>query len=370
MALNYTRVIPPRQPRLCYKAGAPGTGDPVAGDNGPMQITVLAGGVGGARFTRGLRHHLDTHGEAWDPVTEEGTRITVIGNTGDDITLLGLRICPDLDTLLYTLGGGVCEEQGWGREGESHAVATELHQLGAGPDWFTLGDRDLGTHLARTQWLNAGQTLSEVTSSLARRWGLPERGMTVVPVTDEPIETHVVIDDGRPGAPEGAERAVHFQQWWVQLRAAVPARRFITAGLNRASAAPGVLSAIREADVVLLPPSNPVVSVGIIASVPGVRDALRGTRAPVVGVSPIIDGAPVRGHAQACLAPLGVPVTAAGVAGLYRDFLNGWVVDDADATAAYPSSLTVEHRDLLMRDVPAAGEIAGHTLSLAGRLRS
>ncbi|MGB5953646.1 MAG: 2-phospho-L-lactate transferase [Ornithinimicrobium sp.] len=335
-----------------------------------MQITVLAGGVGGARFIRGLRHHLDTHGAAWDPSTGTGARITVVGNTGDDITLLGLRICPDLDTVLYTLGGGVAEEQGWGRDQESYAVANELRALEVGPDWFTLGDRDLGTHLARTQWLSAGHSLTDVTARLARRWGLPERGIDLIPVTDEPIETHVVIADegqGEYGA-DSAERAVHFQQWWIQLQASVPARRFITAGLNRASAAPGVLSAIREADVVLIPPSNPVVSVGIITSVPGVRDALRGTRAPVVGVSPIIDGAPVRGHAQACLAPLGIPVTAAGVAGLYRDFLNGWLVDDADADADY-GSVRVEHRDLLMRDVPSASAIAGQALTLAETLR-
>ncbi|CAN5508465.1 2-phospho-L-lactate transferase [soil metagenome] len=333
-----------------------------------MQITVLAGGVGGARFVRGLRHHLDTHGATWDHAAQKGDRITVIGNTGDDITLLGLRICPDLDTLLYTLGGAVHEEQGWGRTGESYAVHTELRALGAGPDWFSLGDRDLGTHLARTQWLNQGRSLSQVTTALATRWSLPDRGIELLPTTDDPIETHVVIADDRPDADEGAERAVHFQQWWVQMHAAVPAQRFTIAGLNRATPAPGVLAAIREADVVLLPPSNPVVSIGIITSVPGVRDALRGTRAPVVGVSPIIDGAPVRGHAHACLAPLGVPVTAAGVAGLYRDFLDGWLVDDKDADDDY-GVVPVRHRDLLMADVAGAAALAADALSLAAGLR-
>ncbi len=271
---------------------------------------------------------------------------------------------PDLDTLLYTLGGSVHEEQGWGRAGESFLAQSELRELGVQPTWFGLGDRDMGTHLARSHWLAEGLSYSGVTHRLATRWGLPSRGITLLPVTDEPIETHVVIADDTPGADSGAERAVHFQQWWVQMRAAVPALRFVVAGLSRATAAPGVLQAIREADVVLLPPSNPVVSIGIIAGVPGVRDALRGTRAPVVGVSPIIAGAPVRGHADACLAPLGVPVTAAGVAGLYRDFLDGWLVDDLDADAAYPG-VRVHCRDLHMRNVDHAGAIAASALALA-----
>ncbi len=349
-----------------------------------MQITVLAGGVGGARFIRGLRHHLDHHGQGWNPDTGKGTHITVIGNTGDDITLFGLRVCPDLDTLLYTLGGGVHEEQGWGRDDESFRAQTELRVLGVEPQWFGLGDHDLGTHLARSQWLAQGLTLSEVTARLASRWDLPASGITLLPATDVPIETHVVIADPIDrDSDTDAERAVHFQQWWVQMRAAVPAKRFVVAGLSQATAAPGVLAAIREADVVLLPPSNPVVSIGIIAGVPGVRDALRGSRAPVVGVSPIIGGAPVRGHADACLAPLGVPVTAAGVAGLYRDFLNGWLVDTQDAPVsgnattaglsygrgASGSPLSVRALDLRMRDVESAAAIAAAALDLAASLR-
>ncbi|MGB3830126.1 MAG: 2-phospho-L-lactate transferase [Ornithinimicrobium sp.] len=334
-----------------------------------MQITVLAGGVGGARFIRGLRHHLDRTGLRWDPDTGTGAQITVVGNTGDDITLYGLRVCPDLDTLLYTLGGAVHEDQGWGRAEETFLAQHELRELGVQPTWFGLGDRDMGTHLARSLWLSEGASLSEVTARLATRWGLPDRGITLLPATDEPIETHVVIADETPGAEPDAERAVHFQQWWVQLRAAVPARRFVVAGLARATAAAGVLPAIREADIVLLPPSNPVVSIGIIAGVPGVRDALRGTRAPVVGVSPIIAGAPVRGHADACLAPLGVPVTASGVAGLYADFLDGWLVDDADADASYPGA-RVRARDLHMRSVEQAADIAGSAMELAHDIAS
>lgn len=327
-----------------------------------MRIAALTGGVGGARFLRGLVHHVRQSVPAGSP-----PEITVIGNTGDDITVAGVRVCPDLDTVLYTLGGGVDDRQGWGRADETHAVQEELRTLGVGPDWFTLGDRDIATHLARSLWLGQGRSLSEVTGRLAARWGLPDLGVRLLPVTDTPIETHVVVE----GDQEVPERAMHFQQWWIEHRAGIPALRFTVAGLDRAVPAPGVLDALRGADVVLLPPSNPVVSIGIILGVPGVRDALRGTRAPVVGVSPIIGGEPVRGHADACLAPLGVEVSAAGVAGLYEDFLDGWLVDEVDAGAGgYPARTRVAARDLHMRDVPSAAAIAGAALDLARRLRT
>ena len=330
-----------------------------------MQITVLSGGVGGARFVRGLLAALREREGTED--SPDRSSVTVIGNTGDDITLFGLRVCPDLDSLLYTLGGAVDESQGWGREGDTRHVVQELAALGVQPQWFGLGDLDLGTHVARSLWLGQGLTLSEVTARLAARWGLPEQGVTLLPVTDTPIETHVVVD-GDDG-PDGPERAIHFQEWWVRHRAALPAHRFTVAGLGSARPARGVLEAVRGADVVILPPSNPVVSIGIILGVPGVRDALRGTRAPVVGVSPLIGGRPVRGHADACLAPLGVEVSAAGVAGLYADLLSGWLVDDADAGADYPARVRVESHDLLMRDVDGAARIAGAALDLADRLR-
>ncbi|HEY7717843.1 MAG TPA: 2-phospho-L-lactate transferase [Pedococcus sp.] len=323
-----------------------------------MRITALAGGVGGARFVRGLRAHLDRTPDL------AGSTVTVIGNTGDDISLFGLRVCPDLDTLLYTLGGGVHEGQGWGRAEETHRVQGELAAYGAEPQWFALGDQDFGTHIARSQWLGLGLTLSEVTERLARRWGLPDRGITLLPMTDSPVETHVVVDEG-----EGP-RAVHFQEWWVRMQAAVPASRFVAVGMDRATPAPGVLDAIRAADVVLLPPSNPVVSIGIILGVPGVRDALRGTAAPVVGVSPLISGRPVRGHADACLAAIGVETTAAAVAGLYEDFLDGWLVAPEDeAQLAGRPRLAVRGRPLLMTDVDAAADIAGAALDLAASLR-
>ena len=324
-----------------------------------MRITALAGGVGGARFLRGLRAHLDR-----TPALADST-VTVIGNTGDDITLFGLRVCPDLDTVMYTLGGGINEEQGWGRTDETHAVQQELAAYGAVPQWFGLGDRDVGTHVIRSQWLGQGVPLSEVTARLSARWGLPEQRVTLLPMSDSPVETHVVVDEG-----EGP-RAVHFQEWWVRMRAAVPASRFVAVGMDRAAAAPGVLDAIREADVVLLPPSNPVVSIGIILGVPGVRDALRGSRAPVVGVSPLIGGAPVRGHADACLSAIGVESTTSAVAGLYADFLDGWLVDDADkALADQPGRLRVVARPLWMHDVPSTADIAGAALDLDLSLRT
>ncbi|MBM6405940.1 2-phospho-L-lactate transferase [Phycicoccus sp. CSK15P-2] len=319
-----------------------------------MRITALAGGVGGARFVRGLRHHLDTTPGLAD------SEVTVVANTGDDITLFGLRVCPDVDTLLYTLGDGVEESQGWGRADESHTVQTELAAYGAQPQWFTLGDRDLGTHVVRSQLLGQGWTPSQVTARLADRWGLPGRRIRLLPMTDAPVETHVVVEDG------DGETAIHFQEWWVRHQTSVPARRFVVAGLDRAAAAPGVLDAIRTADVVLLPPSNPVVSIGIVLGVAGVRDVLRGTTAPVVGVSPIISGRPVRGHADACLTAIGVESTAGAVAGLYEDFLDAWLVDPADGDVRLPRArVEVFDGPLLMTDVPAAGRIAAHALRLA-----
>ena len=321
-----------------------------------MHITALAGGVGGARFLRGLLAHIDRTPEL------EGSHVTVIGNTGDDITLFGLRVCPDLDTVLYTLGGGVNEAQGWGRADETHHVQGELAAYGVSPQWFGLGDRDVGTHVARSLWLGQGLSLSQVTARLADRWGLPARGVTLLPMTDTPVETHVVLDEG------GVERAVHFQEWWVRLQAAVPARRFVVAGMDQAVAAPGVLDAIRTADLVVLPPSNPVVSIGIILGVPGVRDALRGSRAPVVGVSPLISGRPVRGHADVCLEAIGVASTTQGVAGLYEDFLDGWLVSEEDAAFLTTGRLAVEARPLLMSNVEAAADIAGAAVDLGMRL--
>src|SRR5674476_1008375 len=307
-----------------------------------MRITALAGGVGGARFLRGLRAHLDR-----TPALSDST-ITAIGNN---------------------------EEQGWGRADETQSVQGELAAYGAVPQWFGLGDRDFGTHIARSQWLGQGLSLSEVTARLCDRWGLPDQGVRLLPMSDSPVETHVVIDSedgGGDGDGDGdsPQRAVHFQEWWVRMRAAVPARKFIAVGMDRATAAPGVLDAIREADIILLPPSNPVVSIGIILGVPGVRDALRGSVAPVVGVSPLIGGAPVRGHADACLTAIGVECTAQAVAGLYADFLDGWLVDDLDEPGiGFPPRLEVQARPLWMNDLETTADIAGAAVDLALKLR-
>jgi LPPG:FO 2-phospho-L-lactate transferase len=323
-----------------------------------MRITALAGGIGGARFLRGLRAHLDR-----SPALEE-TELTIIGNTGDDISLFGLRVCPDLDTLIYTLGGGAHEGQGWGRADESYRVLAELAAYGAVPQWFGLGDLDFGTHIVRSQWLGQGLSLSEVTARLAARWGLPDQRITLLPMSDSPVETHVVVED------EQGQRAIHFQEWWVRHQASIPAQRFQAVGMDRASAAPGVLDAIRGADVVLLPPSNPVVSIGIILGVPGVRDALRGTAAPVVGVSPLIGGMPVRGHADACLRAIGVESTTSAIAGLYEDFLDGWLVSPEDESSVRLPRATVRSRPLLMSDAQTAADIAGAALDLALELPS
>jgi LPPG:FO 2-phospho-L-lactate transferase len=322
-----------------------------------MRITALAGGVGGARFLRGLLHHLGTVAGQHE--------VTVVGNTADDITLHGLRVCPDLDTVMYTLGGGIHEGQGWGRADEHFTVAEEFAAYGEGPDWFTLGDRDLATHVVRTRLLGQGMTLSQVTARLAERWGLPGLGVRLLPMTDDRVETHVELPDA---SQQGGLRAVHFQEWWVRMHAAVPARRILALGVETASPAPGVLEAIGTADVVLLPPSNPVVSIGTILGVPGVRDALRGTRAPVVGVSPIVGGAPVRGMADACLQAIGVETSAGAVAGLYRDFLAGWLVDTADADLSGGTGPVVRSRPLLMTDVDTTAAIAADALRLAGEL--
>ncbi|GLY28454.1 2-phospho-L-lactate transferase [Kineosporia sp. NBRC 101731] len=329
-----------------------------------MRITALAGGVGGARFLRGLLHHLDSRPDSGDGPHE----VTVIGNTADDVTLHGLRICPDLDTVMYTLGGGIHPEQGWGRAGETFGVAAELEAYGAEPQWFTLGDRDIATHLVRTRMLGLGYPLSAVTEALCARW---QPGVRLLPMSDDPIETHVVIDDpDADPAPDGspAVKAVHFQEWWVRLHAAAPARQILAVGIDQAKPAPGVLDAIADADVVVLPPSNPVVSIGTILAVPGIRDAIRATKAPVVGVSPIIGGAPVRGMADACLTAIGVETSAAAVADLYADFLGGWLVAPGDHGSVMPDEVTLRAVPLLMTDLEATAAIAGAALDLAQEL--
>ncbi len=311
-----------------------------------MRIVSLAGGIGGARFLRGLKSAASGFGEP--------AEITVIGNTGDDITLFGLRVCPDLDTVMYTLGGGINEEQGWGRAGDGDTVKAELAAYGMEPQWFGLGDKDFATHIVRTRMLAAGYPLSQVTEALCARW---QPGVRLLPMSDDRTETHVVIADA------DGRRAIHFQEWWVRLRASVPAEQIALVGADAASPAPGVLEAIRDADVVIFPPSNPVVSIGTILQIPGIRSALE--EKAVVGVSPIIGGAPVRGMADACLTAVGVETTAQAVLELYGSRLvNGWLVAEEDKDVSL-EGVTVEARPLLMTDLAATTEIAHAALSLA-----
>jgi len=314
-----------------------------------MRITVLAGGVGAARFLRGLM------------AAAPDADITVIGNTGDDITLFGLHVSPDLDTVMYTLGGGISEERGWGRAGDTYAVLGELAAYRAGPDWFSLGDRDIATHITRTSLLAEGRTLSAATAALCQRW---QPGVTLLPMSDDRVQTHVVLRDDQGG------RTVHFQEWWVRLHAAVPAAAIVMDGAAQARPAPGVLDAIAAADVLLFPPSNPVVSIGAILAVPGIAAAVSARKA--IGVSPIIGGAPVRGMADACLAAIGVPATAQAVAAHYGPgLLAGWLVDDQDKAAVDAPELagiTVRAMPLYMTDLAATTAIARAALDLAAEL--
>ncbi len=290
---------------------------------GRSQYVVLSGGYGGARFLQGLLHHVArTGGEAGD--------VTVVANTADDLWVHGLKVCPDLDTVMYTLGGGIDPERGWGRAGETWHANEELAAYGVENSWFGLGDRDLATHLVRTQMLEAGYSLSHVTQALCARW---QPGVRLLPMSDDRVETHVAVEDAE--SPSGT-RVVHFQEYWIRLRAEVPVRAVVPVGMADASPAPGVLEAVRDADVVLLPPSNPVVSVGTILGVPGIRAALAECRAPVVGLSPIVAGRHVRGMAAQLLQASGAEVSAAGVAELYGarsdgGVLDGWLVDETDA---------------------------------------
>lgn len=329
-------------------------------------ITVLAGGVGGARFIRGLLLHHD-EAQATPSAVGTATHVRVIANTGDDMWLNGLRVCPDLDTLMYTLGGGIAEDQGWGRAGETRRTSAEISAYGRGWDWFTLGDLDLATHIVRTDLLRQGSTLTEVTEFLCRRW---QPGVELLPMSDDPVETHVRLTEDIDEHPGGS--LIHFEEWWVRYRATAPAGEFVQVGLDTAQATEQVIEAILSADVVLIPPSNPVVSVGTILSVPGVREALRRTSAPVVGVSPIIGGGAVHGMADQCLQAIGVPSTALDVAlhyGARRDggLLDAWLVDTTDAWAVAPldqAGIRAAAVPLWMTDVPATADMAAAALDL------
>ncbi len=324
----------------------------------PARITVLSGGVGGARFLQGLLRLVERTGAP--------TSVTVVANTADDIWVHGLKVCPDLDTVMYTLGDGIDTERGWGRREETWHAKEELAAYGVEPGWFGLGDRDIGTHLVRTQMLEAGFPLSAVTAALCRRW---EPGVELLPMTDDRVETHVVIDD-----PESGERkAVHFQEYWIRHRAEVPAHAVVPIGLEESKPGPGVLEAISDADLVLIPPSNPVVSVGTILGVPGVRDALVATAAPVVGVSGIIGADHVHGMARQLLGVIGVEVSAAGVAEHYGarhagGVLDGWLVDTVDEASVErveAAGIRCRAVPLWMTDHDTTADLAAAAIDLA-----
>lgn len=345
-----------------------------------MRVTVLVGGVGGARFLAGVRELLGptpfpagdgggTDSARSDPTADPAAsapahEITAVVNVGDDAWMHGVRICPDLDTCMYTLGGGIDTERGWGRADESWHAKDELAAYGADPSWFGLGDRDLATHLIRTQMLDAGYRLSDVTAALCRRW---QPGVRLVPATDDRHETHVVV--AKPDGAEGERVAIHFQEWWVRHRAAIPTFGFAQVGSDETAAAPGVLDAIDTADVVLLAPSNPVVSIGAIVSVPGIRAALRTTAAPVVGVSPVIDNKPLRGMADECLSVIGVETSAEAIAAHYgarsgNGILDGWLIADGDRAAV--DGITVGTAPLLMTDPAATARMVADACALVG----
>ncbi|MEV6903728.1 2-phospho-L-lactate transferase [Amycolatopsis sp. NPDC051372] len=328
-----------------------------------MKIVVLVGGVGGARFLLGVKTALGMPAIG-EPASPSPHEVTALVNTGDDVWMHGLRICPDLDTCMYTLGGGIDTERGWGHAGETWVVKEELAAYGAEPTWFGLGDKDIATHLIRSRMLRAGYPLSAVTEALCDRW---RPGVRLLPMSDDRVETHVVIDD--PDQPE-QQKAIHFQEWWVRYRADRPAHSIVSVGADEAKPGPGVLEALGEADLVLFAPSNPVVSVGTTLGVPGVREALRKSRAKVVGISPIIGGKALRGMADACLTAIGVETSAEAVGRHYGarsdgGVLDGWLVAEEDHDVTVPG-VAVRAVPLLMSDVDATAAMVRAAFDVAG----
>jgi LPPG:FO 2-phospho-L-lactate transferase len=344
-----------------------------------VKVTVLVGGVGGARFLLGVQQYLGLGqfaGTATGPAGDH--ELTAVVNVGDDAWMHGVRICPDLDTCMYTLGGGIDPDRGWGHANETWHAKEELAAYGVQPDWFGLGDRDLATHLVRSQMLRAGYPLSDVTEALCARW---QPGARLLPATDDRAETHVVVTDPepdqragaqRPGSEsskEGSRRAIHFQEWWVRYRAQIPTHDFAFVGADKATATPGALEAIAGADVVFLAPSNPVVSIGPILAIPGIRGALRSTSAPVIGYSPIVAGRALRGMADECLSVIGVETSSQAVGAHFgarsgTGLLDGWLIDEGDTAAI--EGIDVRAIPLLMTDPKATAEMVRSGVELAG----
>lgn len=321
------------------------------------RVVVLAGGVGGSKFVLGVREALRRRG-----VGDTAAALTVVVNTGDDLWLSGVRLQPDVDSITYALAGVNDAERGWGRAGDSERVNHEVQAWGAGWPWFTLGDLDLGIHLARTGWLRDGLTPTQVLERMSHRWPL---GARLLPMTDSEVDTVVVLEDGS---------RLHFQEWWTRHRAALAPARFENPGIEDADPAPGAAEAIAAADVVLIAPSNPVVSIGPILGVPGLREVVRTTAAPVVGVSPIIGGRVVRGMADVCLTAIGVETSASAVAAHYGargadGVLDAWLLAEEDAALADDVAgrgIRSLVAPLWMTDAAASAAIAETALVAAG----
>ncbi len=276
-------------------------------------LVALCGGVGAARMLSGLVRVVP------------GDQITAVVNVGDDMVLHGLAISPDLDTVTYTLAGMDNRETGWGVAGETWTVMEELARMG-GEDWFRLGDRDLATHLFRTGRLAAGEPLSAVTAALCERRAID---VHLLPVTDDPLRTRLTLASASPLGPDGTE--VGFQDYFVRLAHGVPVRSVRFEGAAAARPAPGVLVALEDAEQIIVCPSNPVVSIGPVLAVPGVREALRSRRDNVVAVSPIVAGAALKGPADRLLRELGMDSSVVGVARLYAPWVGTLVIDEADS---------------------------------------
>jgi len=310
-----------------------------------VKVVALAGGVGAGKFLRGLVRAV--------PPTD----VTVIVNTGDDLDVHGLRVCPDLDSVTYWLGDVADRERGWGRRDETFRTLEELRTFASDDAWFALGDLDLATHLERTSRLEDGMPLSAVTDRIADRFGIEAR---ILPMSDDRVETRMDV------VQLGEERDLHFQEYWVRRGAQdeVKAIRFV--GVDDARPAPGVMAAIAAADVVVVCPSNPVVSTGPILAVPGIRAAVTGR--PVVGISPIVGGRPLAGMADRLMPVVGLEVSAVGAARAYADLLDAWVIDVADERLAdrvrAELAVRVGVTDTVMRDDEVAEALARRALEL------
>jgi LPPG:FO 2-phospho-L-lactate transferase len=305
-----------------------------------MNVAVLSGGVGGARFLRGLIGVVDPG------------NVSIVGNVADDIELLGLRVSPDLDSILYTLTGRSDDDRGWGRADESWRALETVTELG-GEDWFRLGDRDIGLHLVRTELLRSGASLSEATAQIARALGLEAR---LLPATDDPVRTFLETPAG----------TFAFQTWFVARghRDEVDAVHY--AGAPEAAPAPGVLDALRGADVILIAPSNPYVSIGPILALAEIRTALEERSVPCVAISPLVGGRAVKGPADRMLARLAGGTTPAHVASCYGGLVDALVIDVADAPAELPHGVRPVVTRTLMTDLDAARQLASAALDAAG----